>query len=881
MMRIFTKPLFLISIPFIILLAGIWLEASLRGHQPVSTILRLMSLPPEDIQLSSPLWDYRTAFSPEWKVTDQPGGLREYSWAGTFHHDPEAPGVQIFSGANEVPILTPSEWGDPSRSGYLYSPSREKLILKNYFFAADHIQFFVAHLDWRDPILEWESLTITSDNSPVKLCLAFDDVWATTKEISCDDWMPSSLPTSGVAEGTRTLYLRSTGIYSTVDKAQQKQLFLRNMKVRSQASVSVRIPTDAPVPIIRYRPLEPVETLLSQPEPPPQPLQGSPWDQYDESLLFVRPMEIDGLVRTGVFLPTPSEWRTSLTLNQPSSLVFYPTVRDPSDQTAWGSADLEVLLDTGTATRTLWKGEINPQTDTGHSAWKQGIRIPVEPMPGGQATLVFRSRNMMETGAKSQPLLLGEPHLVVSAKDLDQSFPEKPRSIILISVDTLRADAVGCIGGKNTTPWMDQFFGDKGVVWTNTEAPSSWTLPSHASLMLSQYLSRHGVVMHYDRIPTGAVTLAEHFGLHHYETAAFVDREFLNYRFGFQQGFILFDQIGGHFKSSMPRCLSFLRNRNRDVPLFLFLHSYDTHDPYTPPDEYRKRFVREGLKPTAPALDIPNRQFLKLMHVSQGEAKLSESDVEFVHSLYLAEVAYVDDMLRDFFNQVRQEQLLDDPLVVLVSDHGEAFNEHKTFIHAFNLYEEVIRVPVLFRFPGEQHARHRLEGRTNLIDVPPTLFDVLGWEIPEDWQGVSLLPQMTDPALPLPSRKFYSELVKDNRTLFALTQWSHKFINTVRDDIEGKKLVRSREVEAYDLEKDPGETRNLAYSELQQATKELDQTGQELSKMYDLLHSEGSFEPADLDPATIRSLQAIGYMQPEINPPKAGDPQPAATQIQE
>ncbi len=874
------KLLLVFLIPLIVLGAGVWLESALITAQPMSKVIRLMTLPPADIQLSSPLWDYRIAHSVEWTLTEKPSGLREFSWSGLLPTDPDVPGLQVLSGEKVLPALTPDEWEKSSQSGYLYIPGREQLIVKDYFYASDHTQFYVTNLKWANPILEWGSLMISSDAKPVSMCLAFDGIWASTTEISCDDWITSNLSTVNVPEGTHTLYIRSTGTFSTQDKSQQKQIFVRNVKVKEPVSLRVRLPLEAAAPVIRYRPLDPEKTLLSQPESSPQPLQSSPWNQYDESSLFVRPMEIDNCVRTGVFLPTPSEWRVSLSLDQLSDLVFYPTVCDPSNHEAWGAADLEVMLESGSGTKTLWRGEVNPLKEEDLSSWKRGVYTTLGAPVGERITLIFRSRNLPGAGGKSQPLLLGEPLLVPSATLPRAPSPNDPKSVILISVDTFRADAAGCIGGGKATPWMDQYFGSEGVVWSRAEAPCSWTLPSHASLMLSQFISRHGVVMHFNSIPPNAVTLAEYFASHQYETVAFVDREYLNYRFGFHQGFRLFEQIGGNFKYILPRCLEYLRSRNRNVPLFLFLHTYDTHDPYIPPQEYRQRFVREGLKPSNPNLDNPDLQWDILMKSSLGKITLSPGDPEYVRSLYLAETAYVDDMLRNFFTQINSEQLLQDPLVILVSDHGEAFFEHKSWQHGNNLYEEVIHVPVLFHLPEKQYAGHRLEENTSLLDVPPTLFEILGWTAPDDWQGISVLSSMADPTLPLPNRPLYSELIYNgDRTFFTLTQGNHKFINTIRKERVGEKLGWSRTVEAFDLKKDPGEITNLAASELPQATQELNQSKKVLDQMQELLQVDGKIHASDLDPDTIRSLQKIGYLQPESNTPKKEPQKPAAPPV--
>jgi arylsulfatase A-like enzyme len=858
------KRILLIALPFLLLAGGLALESILSSLAPPGRIIRLLALPPKNMELSNPLWDYQTRFTPDWKVNDDAAGFRQYAWEGLLDTDPETPSIQVLSEGKPVPELSEDEWNTGQKMGYRYKPCEETLLIGNYFFASDHRQYFGAPLKWDAPILEWEALSISNQGSGIKLGLALDRVWSASLEIAADDWTAYRVTAEGVKSGTYTLYLESSGTFSTPDKTIQKQFFIRNVKAKHPARVEVRLAEGAGAPEIAYYPRDPVRALLDGPAIEAAPLQSAPWDQYDESPEMVRPLEIDGIARTALFLPTPSKWKVSVHPAGPSDLVFYPTVRDPVRQNAFGAARLRVGVETPGGLQPLWEGVVEGGGKSGHAAWRDGIRVPLALPSNSDAQLVFDTEALAKERKSEQPVqpfYLGDPFLAPSSEHtFKHPGPTRP-DVVLISIDTLRADAVSCLGGGQATPWMDGFFGQEGAVFTQAEAPCSWTLPSHASLFLSEYVSRHGVRMHYDTISPDTSMLAEYFAAEGYETAAFVDREFLNYRFGFYQGFLRYDQQGGHFASILPRCTSWLAGRDRSVPLFLFLHTYDVHDPYMPPEAYRKRFIPAGLAPSIPELTTPEGQMAVLLEANQGKRKLTAQDAEYLHALYLAGVAYVDDRLKEWITRLDADGLLKDPLVILVSDHGEAFREHGSWLHAWSLYEEETRIPILIHFPGKSHAGVKIDERASLIDVAPTLFETLGWKIPSEWQGVSFLPQIVHPETAPPERKIFAELSQTPRHLSALFKTHHKFIENRRqsDTPPGEIKVTSRE--AYDLAADPNEKENLAASSLKEATTELEQAVKQLSLMANERRLEGEIPAAYLDPDTIQGLQRINYLQ--------------------
>jgi arylsulfatase A-like enzyme len=433
--------------------------------------------------------------------------------------------------------------------------------------------------------------------------------------------------------------------------------------------------------------------------------------------------------------------------------------------------------------------------------------------------------------------------------------PPSPKTpnVILISLDTLRGDSISGLGySRQTTPWMDEYFGQKGVRFLNAQAPSSWTLPSHAGLFLSQFFSRHGVQRATQALGRHLQSLGEFFAQQGYQTAAFVDRGYLHHRYGFDQGFHLYDQRGGGFGSILPRCQYWLENRDASTPLFLFLHSYDIHGPYNPPEPFRNAFT-EGLAPSRPEVAVPD--FNLFQAINRRLTTIPESDVEYCRALYDAGILATDQKLHAFFDWLEASGMIEDPLVILFSDHGEGFGEHGYFDHGWSVYQELIHVPLMFRFPGDVHAKTDVETVVSLIDTLPTVFDYLDWEKPESWQGQSLIPRMEDPSLP-EDRRLYAEL----ETYQAMYHGYMKLLSRAHpmarpDGKMGEKL------EAYNLAQDPLETENLIHSSVLDFTGEAVLMNKSLGIMAAENRREGGVEEAPPDEESVAELKAMGYLQ--------------------
>jgi len=222
-------------------------------------------------------------------------------------------------------------------------------------------------------------------------------------------------------------------------------------------------------------------------------------------------------------------------------------------------------------------------------------------------------------------------------------------------------------------------------------------------------------------------------------------------------------------------------------------------------------------------------------------------------------VAYTDHLLGQFFNQVIGSGFLNDPLVILISDHGEAFCEHGVFQHGRTLYEEMIHVPFLLRFPGNEYAGTRIEERVSLIDVIPTLFDILEMDPGEAWQGVSLFPLVKGDADGL-DRPIYSETSRFPLHYSAIYRKAMKYIESRREPVRKDPLYRVTKLEAFDLDADSLEKENLASKIPKETTRELQAMDKALNGMRIERLEDGDIPAADLDPETVRGLQAQGYL---------------------
>ncbi len=314
------------------------------------------------------------------------------------------------------------------------------------------------------------------------------------------------------------------------------------------------------------------------------------------------------------------------------------------------------------------------------------------------------------------------------SKPLDRGTPDKEvRNVILVSIDTLRADHLGCYGyGRNTSPFIDEM-ASRGAIFLNAFSSSSWTVPAHATMFTGLDPLVHGALRypHATRLPNAYSTLAEILSAQGFRTAAFTGGGYVSPAFGLTQGFQVFSTRGRHFEANLPDALQWVR-LNRNERFFLFLHGYNVHKPYKPPPPYNTLFS-EGYKG---GYDTENFQ--------PDKPRPSAEDLRFVISQYDGEIRYADDQLRHFFGELEITGALADTVVIVTSDHGDEFYEHGGVDHIHTLYDELLRVPLVVAGPGIRATRFK--GQVGLIDLVPTVLGLLRLDSKEPVQGSDLSP---------------------------------------------------------------------------------------------------------------------------------------------
>ncbi len=380
----------------------------------------------------------------------------------------------------------------------------------------------------------------------------------------------------------------------------------------------------------------------------------------------------------------------------------------------------------------------------------------------------------------SKGLRIGQGFFAVAAVAaglLACAAPESPlpgtRGYLLISIDTLRADHLGCYGyRRDTSPFIDSLAA-RGALFENAFVQLPGTLPSHMSIFTGLYPAEHGVLPPAGVLSPEIETLPEVFRRAGFRTAGHSEGGYVHGGYGFARGFEEFShearKIESDVERTLERGLAFLRRLGDDEPFFLFLHTYVVHDPYFPADEYLARFWQRPAPATFPATG-PN-----LAAVNRGEKTLSPEALEYFRAAYDASIRYADDVLRRFFAELQALGLAQDLTVILTSDHGEEFLDHGKLAHE-QIYPENLHVPLIVLHPALEESR-RIPAVVESIDIAPTFYRLAGLEPSAPISGQSLLP------------------------LVAGREWGGEEPEafTVRQDRRARSLIRRRQGNLYQL----------------------------------------------------------------------------------
>ena len=403
------------------------------------------------------------------------------------------------------------------------------------------------------------------------------------------------------------------------------------------------------------------------------------------------------------------------------------------------------------------------------------------------------------------------------------------------------------------------------MVFRNTYAASSWTVPSVASIFTSRFPFQHHVATFDSKIADAEVTLAEKLEGAGYDTGGFSANFRLAKALGYGQGFLRWSTYAGTEQQGIKVRGDRLRAESlawlaaeadktpSKAPRFLYLQYMEPHSPYEPPEPYRSRFAR-----SAPGVDAAsaNAQMTTLNFKA-----FSADEVDVLQSLYDGEVASVDAELRALFAALEERGFLNDAVVIVTADHGEEFKEHGRMAHGHDLYNETIRVPLIVLAPGIDGGKV-INDNVSLVDIAPTILDLIGLPKQPTFEGRSLVPLMKRKSLvewllhtqnPLPD--VISELPKTGSSL-DIRAHSEALVRGTNKLLIGLRGRQKEEVpELYDLAVDPGETKNLhrpnAIRTLRTALQK------ETAALAE--RANPAAETGSVDEATKEKLRALGY----------------------
>ena len=425
------------------------------------------------------------------------------------------------------------------------------------------------------------------------------------------------------------------------------------------------------------------------------------------------------------------------------------------------------------------------------------VRLTLEASLAGDGSDSGSSVALRGPVVRSRKSAVGAPvELVATEAVADLRRP----NILLYVIDTLRADHLGVYGyPRPVSPQIDAFAAE-ATVFDDAVAQSSWTRASMASIFTSLWPLQHATNRRGDVLAPEAVTLAELLREAGYETVAFAKNQNVFPTFGFSQGFEDFNAMWAKGKSHKinAKVEKWLQTYDGDRPFFLYLHAVDPHVPYGPPEGFKYQFAKKSNDDLTLSRPPGPKIWKKL------ESKQQERILGHLLDLYDGEIAYNDSTFGQLLEILQESSVYEETLIILLSDHGEEFQDHGNWQHGRNLFVENLHVPLIVRFPDRGHGV-RVKRRVQHIDLFPTLLDYLDLDVPEFLEGSSFLSWVTDPQslVEEDSRPAYSFLYLDGLPNVSVIEGEWKLVqNLSQGEIAWTNLFNRTE--------DPGETRNRA-----------------------------------------------------------------------
>lgn len=482
---------------------------------------------------------------------------------------------------------------------------------------------------------------------------------------------------------------------------------------------------------------------------------------------------------------------------------------------------------------------------------RQAVSVPIDGAGSGPVRISFTvlGRAADPAGAGLQvwrPRVYGAATTVgtgaPAAAAISRAAGRRP-NVLLYLVDTLRADHLGAYGyHRPVSPHVDAL-AREGLRFTRAYAASGWTRTSVASLLTGLSPVDHRVLGREDALPRALPTLAERLARAGWETVGFSSNDNVSPHFGFDRGFGRFVELAGPRANDGDAAeihdavLHWLGNRDAGRPFFAYVHTIDPHDPYSPPEPYRSRFAprrRTALERVDP---------VEIRAALAADPELTPAAIrDDFEALYDGEIAYGDAHFGALLAELRRRGLYDETLIVFLSDHGEEFLDHGLWGHGHTLYHELLRVPLIVRFPGPSRPAVR-EAPVQLVDLAPSL---LAWLGLAPGASADLLRGVADTR----DQPFVALLRMDGIGVASVLHGDHHLVSRDLGDPRASLLL-------FDLRGDPAEARDVSATSPLLAGFLLGHLREQLAR----LEADSPAPTAAIDAELAGRLRALGYVR--------------------
>ncbi len=442
-----------------------------------------------------------------------------------------------------------------------------------------------------------------------------------------------------------------------------------------------------------------------------------------------------------------------------------------------------------------------------------------------------------------------------------------PNNVVLVIIDTLRQDALGCYGNPHrATPRMDAIAAE-GVRFDQAISTSGWTLPAVGSLLTGAWPRIHGgmgkntsLTVIRDEVPTAAEVL-QGAG---FNTLGFANAAFVSPMLHLDRGFDVFDHryaYNWHIRradETIDTAIKALRE-HQDESNFLMIHIFDPHLDYDPPEGYAAKHTAGRHDPPPPL----TMDACKALGTNNGADPPSTEDIDYVKGVYLGEVEFVDTQIGRLVDELKRLDLYDNTTLIVTADHGEEFWDHGGFEHGHTLYDELIRIPLILKLPAAIGPVKRVvDAQVRIVDIMPTVFGLLDVEQPPSFIGESLMPLiMGEDSL---DRACFSESTLYGGKASSWRSGRYKYIYTIAPpSVRGAGATGGSTVseELYDWRNDPGEQTDLIESHPEIAAELREQLRSQLNNLNRQASTMSKPKAADMSPRNIARLRSLGYIR--------------------